>query len=102
VYTNPEEISGGTSELLPLIELIYSAVDDASLWPVVLDRVAEQYKAPAFPIQLQCRAEWIRWSASRRTSWSVISRKMIRSNRGRRLRSSSGGSPRTDPALSVL
>jgi DNA-binding CsgD family transcriptional regulator len=41
VYTNPEEIFGGTSELLALIELIYSAVDDASLWPVILDRVAE-------------------------------------------------------------
>jgi hypothetical protein len=32
---------GGASELLALIELIYSAVDDASLWPVILDRIAE-------------------------------------------------------------
>jgi DNA-binding CsgD family transcriptional regulator len=41
VYTNPEVMFGGTSELLGLIELIYSAVNDASLWPVILDRIAE-------------------------------------------------------------
>lgn len=41
MYTNPEELFGGTEKLLALVELIYRAVDDASLWPVVLDQVAE-------------------------------------------------------------
>lgn len=40
MYANPEEVFGGTSKLLALIELIYSAVDDISLWPDVLDRMA--------------------------------------------------------------
>jgi DNA-binding CsgD family transcriptional regulator/PAS domain-containing protein len=40
MYSNPEEIFGGTSKLLALIELIYGAVDDVSLWPVVLDQIA--------------------------------------------------------------
>jgi hypothetical protein len=41
VYSNPEEVFGGAGSLLSLIELIYSAVDDVSLWPVVLERIAE-------------------------------------------------------------
>jgi DNA-binding CsgD family transcriptional regulator/PAS domain-containing protein len=41
MYANPEEVFGGTAKLLALIELIYSAVDDVSLWDVVLDEVAE-------------------------------------------------------------
>ncbi|WP_263367217.1 helix-turn-helix transcriptional regulator [Edaphobacter bradus] len=41
VYENPEEVLGGIGKLLGLIELVYSAVDDASLWPVVLDQIAE-------------------------------------------------------------
>jgi len=41
MHANPEEMFGGTTKLLALIELIYSAVDDVSLWPLVLDRVAE-------------------------------------------------------------
>ena len=41
MYANPEEMFGGPSKLLALIELIYSAVGDPSLWPVVLDHVAE-------------------------------------------------------------
>jgi len=41
MYANPEEVFGGTDKLLDLIELIYSAVDDGLLWPVVLDRVSE-------------------------------------------------------------
>jgi DNA-binding CsgD family transcriptional regulator/PAS domain-containing protein len=44
MYVNPEEVFGGTKKLLALIELIYSAVDDVSLWPVVLDQVAEAVK----------------------------------------------------------
>ena len=41
MYSNPEEVFGGAGNLLSLIELIYSAVDDVSLWPVVLDQIAE-------------------------------------------------------------
>lgn len=41
VYSNPEELFGGANNLLSLIELIYSAVDDVALWPVVLDQIAE-------------------------------------------------------------
>lgn len=40
MYANPEEVFGGTGRLLGLIELIYSAVDDVSLWPIVLDQIA--------------------------------------------------------------
>lgn len=38
---NTGEVSGSSSNLLPLIETIYSAVDDESLWPFVLEQIAE-------------------------------------------------------------
>lgn len=38
---NTGEISDSSSNLLPLIETIYSAVDDESLWPFVLEQIAE-------------------------------------------------------------
>ena len=41
MFANTEELFGGTKKLLALIELIYSAVDDAACWPVVLEQVSE-------------------------------------------------------------
>jgi DNA-binding CsgD family transcriptional regulator len=41
MYVNPDEVFGGTTKLFALIELIYSAVEDVSLWPVILDQIAE-------------------------------------------------------------
>lgn len=41
MFDNPEAIFGGTQPLLSLIELIYSTVEDVSLWPTVIDRIAE-------------------------------------------------------------
>ncbi len=41
MYDNAEALFGGPSQLLSLIELIYEAADDMSLWPLVLDRIAE-------------------------------------------------------------
>lgn len=41
MHENAEQASNGSQSLLPLIELIYDAAGDASLWPVVLDRIAE-------------------------------------------------------------
>lgn len=41
MYANPEELFGGSRKFLALIELIYSAVDDAAWWPLVLERVSE-------------------------------------------------------------
>jgi DNA-binding CsgD family transcriptional regulator len=41
MYANPEELFGGSRKFLSLIELIYSAVDDATRWPLVLERVSE-------------------------------------------------------------
>jgi DNA-binding CsgD family transcriptional regulator/PAS domain-containing protein len=41
MYENAEQALGEIQSLLPLIELIYDASDDTSLWPVVLDRIAE-------------------------------------------------------------
>jgi hypothetical protein len=38
MYLDTEQVFGGSTKLF---ELIYSAVDDVSLWPVVLDQVAE-------------------------------------------------------------
>jgi DNA-binding CsgD family transcriptional regulator/PAS domain-containing protein len=41
LYNNVEETFSGSTALLSLIELIYAAVDDGSLWDTVMDRVAE-------------------------------------------------------------
>jgi len=41
MYASPEEAFGGTRPLLSLIESIYSAVQDATLWPVILDGIGE-------------------------------------------------------------
>ncbi len=41
MYANPEELFGGTKRLLSLIDLIYSAVNDAAGWPGVLEQVSE-------------------------------------------------------------
>ncbi len=41
MYENGEPSFDGAQNLLSLIELIYDASDKASLWPVVLDRIAE-------------------------------------------------------------
>ena len=41
MYENAEQAFGGTECLLSLIGLIYDASDDASLWPLVLDRITE-------------------------------------------------------------
>jgi DNA-binding CsgD family transcriptional regulator len=41
MYENGEQSFDGAQNLLSLIELIYDASDKASLWPVVLDRIAE-------------------------------------------------------------
>lgn len=41
MYENPEALFGGETRLLDLISLIYSAVDRPSLWPTVLDGIAE-------------------------------------------------------------
>jgi len=41
MFENPEEAFGGTSRLLALIELIYCAVNDTTLWPTILDRMDE-------------------------------------------------------------
>lgn len=40
MYENPEIAFGGTADLLSLIELIYSAVDQPALWPTVLEGIA--------------------------------------------------------------
>jgi DNA-binding CsgD family transcriptional regulator len=41
VSDNPEVAFGGTTQLLALIELIYSAVSRSDLWPIVLEEIAE-------------------------------------------------------------
>jgi DNA-binding CsgD family transcriptional regulator len=41
MFENPEQAFGGTARLLALIESIYAAVNDPSLWPSILDRFAE-------------------------------------------------------------
>jgi DNA-binding CsgD family transcriptional regulator/PAS domain-containing protein len=41
MFENPEQAFGGTTQLLGLIELIYSAVSDATLWPSILDKMDE-------------------------------------------------------------
>jgi len=41
MFENPEQAFGGTNQLLGLIELIYSAVSDTTLWPTILDRMDE-------------------------------------------------------------
>ncbi|MHB1953013.1 MAG: helix-turn-helix transcriptional regulator [Sulfobacillus sp.] len=45
MFNNPEVVFGGTDKLLSLIQQIYGAVDDASLWPAVLDGIAEAANA---------------------------------------------------------
>lgn len=37
---NLEDLFGGGSALLALIQLIYSAIDDSSLWPIALERIS--------------------------------------------------------------
>lgn len=39
-FSNPEQAFGGTHQLLGLIELIYATVQDPSLWPAVMERMA--------------------------------------------------------------
>lgn len=41
MYENPEVLCGGEKPLLNLISLIYEAVEQPSLWPTVLDGIAE-------------------------------------------------------------
>lgn len=41
MYENPEVLCGGEKPLLNLISLIYEAVEEPSLWPAVLDGIAE-------------------------------------------------------------
>src|ERR1700751_2923932 len=41
MYSNPEELFGGTEQLLSLIETIYAAVQQPSLWSAVLEGIAE-------------------------------------------------------------
>ena len=41
MYNNVDVAFGGSAKLLSLIELIYGAVDDNSLWDVVMERIAE-------------------------------------------------------------
>ena len=41
MFENPEHAFGGTTQLLGLIELIYGAVSDTTLWPTILDRMDE-------------------------------------------------------------
>lgn len=41
MYSNPEELFGGTGQLLSLIETIYAAVQQPSLWSEVLEGIAE-------------------------------------------------------------
>jgi DNA-binding CsgD family transcriptional regulator len=41
VFANPEVVFGGTSRLLSLIELIYSAVNQPAHWSLVLEELAE-------------------------------------------------------------
>jgi DNA-binding CsgD family transcriptional regulator len=41
MYSNQEEVFGGTGQLLSLIETIYSAVGQPSLWSAVLEGIAE-------------------------------------------------------------
>lgn len=41
MYENPEVLCGGEKRLLNLISLIYEAVEQPSLWPAVLDSIAE-------------------------------------------------------------
>lgn len=41
MFENPEVLFGGEKRLLELISLIYDAVDQPSLWPLILDRIAE-------------------------------------------------------------
>jgi len=38
-FSNPERVFGGTHRLLGLIEMIYATVQDASLWPAVLEQI---------------------------------------------------------------
>lgn len=41
MYANPEQVFGGTTRLLGLIETIYAAVQQPELWPVVMEGIAE-------------------------------------------------------------
>jgi DNA-binding CsgD family transcriptional regulator/PAS domain-containing protein len=41
MFENPEQAFGGTARLLALVESIYAAVQQPSLWPVVLEGIAE-------------------------------------------------------------
>jgi DNA-binding CsgD family transcriptional regulator len=39
-FSNSEQVFGGTHQLLGLIEMIYATVQNRSIWPVVMDRIA--------------------------------------------------------------
>jgi DNA-binding CsgD family transcriptional regulator len=41
MFDYPEQAFGGATQLLGLIELIYSAVSDTTLWPTILDKMDE-------------------------------------------------------------
>lgn len=47
MYDNPEALFGGRSQLLSLISLIYGAVEDVSLWPSVMNAIAEAVQGEA-------------------------------------------------------
>lgn len=41
MFKNPEQAFGGTTQLLGLIETIYTAIQRPELWPVVMEGIAE-------------------------------------------------------------
>ena len=40
MVANPQDLFGGTSALLDLVGMIYASVQEPTLWPVILDRIA--------------------------------------------------------------
>lgn len=57
------EIFGGSGNLLPLIESIYSAADDPALWPIALNRIADA---------LNCRETWLTSNFSAPTASDIV------------------------------
>jgi DNA-binding CsgD family transcriptional regulator len=49
-FSNPERVFGGTHQLLGLIEMIYATVQDASLWPAVMEQIGSTMEGESLAI----------------------------------------------------
>jgi len=49
-FSNPERVFGGTHRLLGLIEMIYATVQDASLWPAVMEQIGSAMEGESLAI----------------------------------------------------